>query len=367
MSIFDSSIAYSASLLILALILELLFGWPAALFERIRHPVVWIGALISFLEKHFNRASSSEKWRKLCGMLSTILVVAVTAILAWALSTTLPNNLIGLFVEALLASSLLAARSLYEHVYEIFRELANNDLTCARKALSKIVGRDTQHLDEHAISGAALESLAENASDGFIAPVFWGVLLGLPGLAAYKAINTLDSMIGHKTDRYKSYGRFAAQLDDVVNLIPARLTALLFWFCARMRPSFNAIAAQAKHHRSPNAGWPESAMAFALGVKLSGPRQYATGLSNEPWLNEAGNPPGVKELGLGLRLYSYAIGLVFVAIGMVWVVFSLPYLASHPTQPPKLAFVLTQPPLPELPLLSLVASSNHGPNPARST
>lgn len=326
MSIFDSSISLSASLLLLAMILELLFGWPAALFARIRHPVVWIGTLISFLERHFNRASSSEKWRELCGMLSTLVVVAVTTALAWALSTTLPNSLIGLFVEALLASSLLAARSLYEHVAKVFTELANNDLAGARMALAKIVGRDTQQLDEHAISGAALESLAENASDGFIAPVFWGVLLGLPGIAAYKAINTLDSMIGHKTNRYKAFGRFAARLDDVVNSLPARLTAVLFWICARMQPSLIAIAAQAKHHRSPNAGWPESAMAFALGVKLSGPREYATGVSNEPWLNEIGSVPRARDLKLGLRLYCYSIGLVLVLIGIILFAFGLPIM-----------------------------------------
>lgn len=328
MSIFDSSISLSASLLLLALTLELLFGWPAALFARIRHPVVWIGALISFLERHFNRASSSEKWRELFGMLSTLVVVGVTTALALALSTTLPNSLIGLFVEALLASSLLAARSLYEHVAKVFTELANNDLVGARRALAKIVGRDTQQLDEHAISGAALESLAENASDGFIAPMFWGVLLGLPGLAAYKAINTLDSMIGHKTDRYKAYGRFAARLDDVVNLLPARLTAVLFWICARMQPSLIAIACQAKHHRSPNAGWPESAMAFALGVKLSGPREYATGVSNEPWLNEVGSAPRAQDLKLGLRLYCYSIGLVLTLIGIILFVFGLPILTD---------------------------------------
>ncbi|MFT6878700.1 MAG: adenosylcobinamide-phosphate synthase [Granulosicoccus sp.] len=321
MSVFDSSMAYSASLILSALILELSLGWPSVLFKRIRHPVVWIGALVSILETHFNRASSSEKWRELSGLFSTLTVVIVSTALAWALSTTLPNNLIGLVFEALVASSLLAARSLYEHVADVFRELANNDLTEARKALAKIVGRDTQRLDEHGISGAALESLAENASDGFIAPVFWGVLLGLPGLAAYKAINTLDSMIGHKTDRYKAYGRFAARLDDLVNLIPARLTAMLFWICARMQPSLKAIANQAKHHRSPNAGWPESAMAFALGIRLSGPREYDTGVSHEPWLNEAGIPPSARDLKRGLRLYCYSVGLV--AIGIVLFILTL--------------------------------------------
>lgn len=323
MSIFDSSIAYGFCLLLVALIFELTFGWPASVFARIRHPVVWIGALISLLEKHLNHTSTSDTWRGLFGMLSTIVVIGVTGSLTWVLSSSLPDNSLGFFLEALFASSLLAARSLYTHVADVFNELTNQDIVGARQALAKIVGRDTRKLDEHGISGAALESLAENASDGFIAPVFWGVLLGLPGLAAYKAINTLDSMIGHKTDRYKAYGQFAARLDDLVNLIPARLTALLFWCCAKMRPSLKAIAVQARHHRSPNAGWPESAMAFALSIRLSGPREYDTGMSHEPWLNEAGRAPGANELGIGLRLYCYSIGLVLIILGLSLLAFAI--------------------------------------------
>lgn len=309
MSIFDSTAIFGSTLILLALIIELLVGWPATLFARIKHPVVWIGALISWFERRLNRPSFTAKIRNFHGMLTTMLVIFACTSVAWVVARVIPDSPLGLLVEALFASSLLASRSLYSHVADVSIPLANNDLTKARIALAKIVGRDTRQLDEHGIAGAALESLAENASDGVIAPVFWGVLFGLPGLVAYKSINTLDSMIGHKSTRYKAFGAFTAHLDDLANWIPARLTAVLIWCCGSTRPAFNLIAAQARHHRSPNAGWPESAMAFALKIRLSGPRQYDTGISDEPWLNVAGNAPTSYDLRQGLHLYCYTIAL----------------------------------------------------------
>lgn len=309
MSVLNNSVAYASTFILLALVIELLVGWPPGLFARIRHPVVWIGALISMLERHLNRDTFIPGLRKLYGMLTTLVVIFVCTSVAWLLARLLPDNLIGLFVEALIASSLLATRSLYEHVNNVLTPLASNNLADARIALAKIVGRDISQLEEHVIAGAALESLAENASDGVIAPVFWGLLLGLPGLVAYKAINTLDSMIGHKSDRYKAFGEFAARLDDVVNWIPARLTAVLIWCCGRVKPAFKLIIEQARHHRSPNAGWPESAMAIGLGIRLSGPRQYDSSISDEPWLNPAGRDSTRDDLRQGLRLYSHSIAL----------------------------------------------------------
>ncbi len=300
-----------------ALLLELLLGWPNWLFARIRHPVVWIGALITLLESHCNRESASARQRFTAGMLTSLLVIGVSGAVAALLVRVLPNNPFGFLLEAVAASSLLAARSLYQHVAAVAEPLRSGDLPAARQAVSMIVGRDTRELEEAGISAAALESLAENASDGVIAPLFWGVLLGLPGIAAYKAINTLDSMIGHKSTRYLDYGRFAARLDDVVNWVPARISAFLFWLADAGRISWARIARQAAHHRSPNAGWPESAMAFALGVRLSGPRVYASGISEEPWLNPNGISPGVDELQHGLLLYGQAVLLSAVLMLIV--------------------------------------------------
>lgn len=300
-----------------ALLLELLLGWPNWLFARIRHPVVWIGALITLLEHRFNRETAAARQRFIAGMLSSLLVIGVSGAIATLLVRVLPDNLFGFLLEAIAASSLLAARSLYQHVAAVAAPLRCRDLPAARQAVSMIVGRDTRELEEAGISAAALESLAENASDGVIAPLFWGVLLGLPGIAAYKAINTLDSMIGHKSTRYLDYGRFAARLDDVVNWVPARISAFLFWLADAGRISWARIARQAAHHRSPNAGWPESAMAFALGVRLSGPRVYPSGISEEPWLNPDGISPGVDELQHGLVLYRQALLLSAVLMLIV--------------------------------------------------
>ncbi|MGQ7848243.1 adenosylcobinamide-phosphate synthase CbiB [Granulosicoccus sp. 3-233] len=296
-------------LMLAALLLELLLGWPRWLFARVRHPVVWLGALISLLEQRFNKPSASDRQRYIAGALGSLLLIGLSAAVAGLLVRLLPDNPFGFLLEAMLASSLLAARSLYQHVAAVLAPLRCQDVPAARQAVSMIVGRDTRELEESGICSAALESLAENASDGVIAPLFWGVLLGLPGMAAYKAINTLDSMIGHRSEQYKDYGRFAARLDDVANFLPARVCAALFWLAAAGRISFAAVARQADHHRSPNAGWPESAMAFALDVRLSGPRVYQHTISDEPWLNPTGAAPGVSALQQGLRLYATAVML----------------------------------------------------------
>ncbi|MEM8617909.1 MAG: adenosylcobinamide-phosphate synthase CbiB, partial [Pseudomonadota bacterium] len=210
------------ALMLLAWTFELIFGWPDWLYKRIRHPVVWFGAIVAALESFLNKDSWSHRMRYATGAIAASLCISIAAITGWGISALLPSTLWGVAVEGLIASSLIASRSLYAHVAAVMTPLQAGDVKSARQAVSMIVGRDPSNLDEAGIVRAGLESLAENTSDGVIAPLFWGALFGLPGLAAYKAINTLDSMIGHQNERYGAFGGFAARLDDIANLIPAR-------------------------------------------------------------------------------------------------------------------------------------------------
>ena len=303
-------------LMLLALLIEIAVGWPDRLFATIKHPVVWIGCLITYLEKRFNTASDSASRRYVYGVATSFVVISSSVIAAIVISLLLPNNLLGWGLEALIASSLLASRSLYVHVNAVAKPLQEQNLPAARESLSHIVGRDTEALDQSMIAGAAIESLAENASDGVYAPLFWGVLLGLPGIAAYKAINTLDSMIGHRSTRYIDYGRFAAKLDDAVNLLPARITALLIAIVGGSLSAFGAIASDARNHRSPNAGWPEGAMANALNIRLSGPRLYNNEMSDEPWLNSGGNEPQPSDVRKALRIFANSVGLTILILAL---------------------------------------------------
>jgi len=295
--------------MLLAWVIEASMGWPNWLFERFKHPVVWIGALISGLEDRLNRPHFPRTRRYILGIVSSLIVISIATSFACAVSLALPNTPFGVVCEALIASSFLASRSLYAHVAAVAKPLIARDLFAARRAVSMIVGRDPQYLEEAGVARAGLESLAENASDGVIAPLFWGVLFGLPGLVAYKAINTLDSMIGHKNDRYGAYGGFAARLDDVANFLPARLTAVLLAMTSFKPAAFLVPLREASHHRSMNAGWPEGAIAGALSIRLSGPRQYGETTQQEPWLNAAAADPGAATLKRGLVLYLRAMGL----------------------------------------------------------
>ncbi len=262
-----------------ALLFDAAFGYPDWVFRAIGHPVNWIGALIGLAAKHLNRESSSRLSRKLAGLAVIICVTAAAAAIGLLIEIASGRLPYGWALTALAASALFASRSLYVHVRAVATALDADGLEAGRAAVSRIVGRDPDRLDGAGVARAAIESLAENASDGVVAPVFWFVLLGLPGLAAYKAINTADSMIGHRTPRYEAFGWAAAKLDDLVNLPASRLTAALFVLSALFCKASPAGAAQAAlrdapHHRSPNAGWPEAAMAGALGLKLAGPRSY---------------------------------------------------------------------------------------------
>ncbi len=306
--------SFAASLL-LGLLIEAACAWPSALFRRIGHPVTWIGKLISGLESALNRPGDGTVAQNMRGALAVALVMIAVLVPTCLITALLPDGWTGIVLGGLLAWPLLAARSLHDHVAAVARPLADGDIEAARYAVSMIVGRDPAGLDEAGIARAALESLAENASDGIVAPLFWGLFLGLPGLAGYKAINTLDSMIGHRSPRYESFGMVAARLDDLVNLVPARITGILFALVSgRILTSLGIMWRDARQHRSPNAGWPEAAMAAALRIRLSGPRVYGSRVANEAWLNAGAEDPDAADLLGGLALYRCAM---FVLAGSV--------------------------------------------------
>ncbi len=259
--------------------LDAAFGYPDWVFRKAGHPVTWIGALISLGERQLNKESSPRLARKLAGVLTILCVTAVASATGLLIEMAAGRLPYGWALTAIAASTLFASRSLFTHVRDVAAALETGGLEAGRCAVSRIVGRDPESLDCAGVSRAAIESLAENASDGVVAPVLWFVMLGLPGLAAYKAINTADSMIGHSTPRHEAFGWAGARLDDLVNLPASRLTAALFalaaFFCeASPAGAVKAVIRDARRHRSPNAGWTEAAMAGALGLKLAGPRSY---------------------------------------------------------------------------------------------
>ncbi|WP_417720715.1 adenosylcobinamide-phosphate synthase CbiB [Salipiger sp.] len=305
-----------ALMMLTGLGLDLLLGWPGWLYARISHPVVWLGRLVGALEARLNRGPRARRlWT---GALTTVTAVLLAALPMWALQSLLPQTLAGSLIAGVLAWPLIAMRSMHDHVAAVARPLAGGDLPGARRSVSAIVGRDPSRLDEAGVARAAIESLAENTSDGIVAPLVWGLIGGLPGIAAYKAVNTLDSMIGHRDERYEAFGKVAARLDDVANLLPARLTGLLFALAGgrRAAEALRVMLRDAPKHRSPNAGWPEGAMAAALGVRLSGPRTYGDRIAEEPWLNGAAPDPGPRDLSAALALYRCAMVLCALALGV---------------------------------------------------
>ncbi len=310
-------------LLVVALGLEALLGWPDALHRAIRHPVVWVGALIALLERHLNTPTRSDALRRLGGIVALIVLLVVVwyvvSVVRHILYYLLPAD--GWILEAVLAASLLASRNLWNHVIAVARGLEQDGLAGGRAAVAMIVGRDPESLDEAGVSRAAIESLAENFSDGVVAPAFWLAVGGLPGIALYKAINTADSMIGHKSERYRAFGWASAKLDDLVNLPASRLSALLLVLAAALLPrtsagnAFAAVERDAGQHRSPNAGWPEAAMAGALGLKLAGPRRYAEGLVEDHWMGDGRSDANAADIRRALNLY-VAAGLLLFGLAL---------------------------------------------------
>ncbi|GAB0115070.1 adenosylcobinamide-phosphate synthase CbiB [Acidisoma sp. C75] len=301
-------------LMLLALLVEAGCGYPAPLFARIGHPVVWIGGAISALDRRLNDETLSERARRWRGVLALALILAL-ALLPAALLTAVLRLLLGPWLAlvplALLASSLIAQRSLHAHVAAVAAGLESGGLAAGRAAVSRIVGRNPAHLDAAGVCRAAIESLAENFSDGVVAPLVWGALLGLPGAAAYKAANTADSMIGHRTPRHAAFGWAAARFDDWINLPASRLAAVFILVAAAVtggdwRAGLAAVRRDARHHRSPNAGWPEAAMAGALGLRLAGPRVYGETLVADGWMGDGRAEAGPADLRRALRLYRAA-------------------------------------------------------------
>jgi adenosylcobinamide-phosphate synthase len=320
------------ALAFLALLIEAVAGYPQVLLARIGHPVTWIGALIERAEAVWNEGHLSFARARLRGVLalSTILLVTVsiTLLIDYGLDLALPVWA-ALVIEAVLASTLLAARSLDDHVTDVAESLDARGLAGGRDAVSRIVGRDPQSLDEAGVSRAAIESLAENFSDGVVAPLFWLILGGLPGCAAYKAINTADSMIGHKSERYLAFGWAAARLDDLVNLPASRLSAIWIVAAARLMPGADWRAAalsaltDAPRHRSPNAGWPEAAMAGALGLALAGPRSYGGKRVDDAWMGSGRRDATAADIHRALRLYRIAYIIQGAVVGALAVIMLL--------------------------------------------
>jgi adenosylcobinamide-phosphate synthase len=320
------SLSQSLPLALAALGLEALIGYPAPLYRVIGHPVTWMGAWLAQLELRLNRPGASFAARRALGALALVLYLAPVALVAGAATLLEPLGAFGFAVLALLASSLPAQRSLDTHVRAVADGL-DRSLDEGRRAVAMIVGRNPQILDEAGVARAAIESLAENFSDGVVAPVLWTALGGLTGGALYKAVNTADSMIGHKTDRYAAFGWEAARLDDLINLPASRLAALWLVLAAALTPGASAreaaraVRRDASSHRSPNAGWPEAAMAGALGLKLAGPRVYGEALVEDAFMGEGRRDANGADIRRALKLYRLAcvIEAIALAAAAFWI------------------------------------------------
>lgn len=318
--------AQTLFVLVGALALEATFGYPDWLYQRIGHPVSWAGRLIAFLDRKLNLETDNPRARRTKGVVALGILIITTGAVAWALEQFFDHVAFGAFFIALLASLLIASRSLYTHVEDVARALDQYGLDDARQAVGRIVGRNPKTLDAHGVARAAIESLAENASDGIVAPVFWFAILGLPGLVVYKAINTADSMIGHRTPRHESFGWASARLDDFVNLPASRLTALLLALASIFTPgasvagTLEAVARDASKHRSPNAGWPESALAGALGLKLNGPKVYGETRVEDAYMGDGRRDATAEDIHAALRLMTTAWGIMVGSLLLIAII-----------------------------------------------
>jgi len=313
----------SLPLALAASVVEALIGYPAPLYRVIGHPVTWMGRWLEWLEASLNRPAASFAMRRASGVVALCLYLAPVALIAWAATRALlPRGALGFAALAVLAASLPAQRSLSSHVRAVADGLYVS-LDDGRRAVALIVGRNPAALDEAGVARAAIESLAENFSDGVVAPILWTALGGLIGGALYKAINTADSMIGHRVDRYRAFGWAAARLDDVVNLPASRLAALWLVLAAALTPGASARAAaravwrDASLHRSPNAGWPEAAIAGALGLKLAGPRVYGDTLIDDAFMGAGRREADAADIRRALRLYGLACVIQAMALAGV--------------------------------------------------
>jgi len=314
-----------AGLALIAGAFEAAVGYPDALYRALGHPVTWIGRLIAWADRVWNSEEDSPTEQRTQGIVFVFLLVAVSLLVGFIISRLcylLLPPVVALLLSAVLASSLLAQRSLHAHVQAVADALGSKGLAAGREAVAMIVGRDTKELDEAGVCRAAIESLAESFCDGVVAPIVWMALLGLPGAVAYKAINTADSMIGHKSARYIDFGWAAARTDDVVNWPAARLAVLWLALGAVVTGLSPARAlatawCDAGKHDSPNAGWPEAAMAGALGVRLMGPRSYDGELVDHDWMGDGRTALKAIDIRTALRLYRAACGAQLVVLAIL--------------------------------------------------
>jgi len=314
-------------ILIIAFGIEAVLAYPEAVFRAIGHPVSWIGALIAALDSALNRPDYSSAVRRAAGVATVMLLLAVSlaaGVALEAVARTIPY--FGFAIAVVVVAALVAAGNLDQHVRAVSAALGAEGMDGGRRSIAKIVGRDPDRLDEAAVCRAAIESLAENASDGVAAPSLWFLVGGLPGIIAYKAVNTADSMIGHMSERHRAFGWAAARLDDLVNLPASRLTGLMFVAAAAMVPGASAPSAwraywrDARKHRSPNAGWPEAAMAGALGLRLAGPRIYGGVLVDDHWMGDGRAEATAQDVERALMIYRVAFAgalLIVAALGLL--------------------------------------------------
>jgi adenosylcobinamide-phosphate synthase len=300
------------AILLLALAIDALAGDMRPVFRYLPHPVAAIGGMVGSLDRRLNRPQRSATDRRMRGVLCVVLVVGLAAAIGWGAHAVFAHARWGWAAEAVAIGVLVAQRSLYDHVAAVGNALVAEGVEGGRREVAHIVGRDTRGLDDHGVARAAIESLFENFGDGVVAPVFWYLLLGLPGLLALKAINTLDSMIGHRTPRHLDFGAAAARLDTAVMFLPARLAALCVVVAAAVLPGARPFAAlrtawrDGRKHRSVNAGWPEGAGAGALGLALSGPRRYHGAASDDPWIGDGRARATPADIVRALRLFAAA-------------------------------------------------------------
>lgn len=313
-------------ILLAALLADRFLPEPEDMWKSVPHPVVVFGQVIGWLDKRMNRHADSPQARQAMGMAALAIVLGLALVIGNALGTLFGYlAVIGFILELIIVTILLAQRSLADHVRAVETGLRHGGVEGGQAAVSMIVGRDPKTLDEAGVARAAIESLAENASDGVVAPAFWYAVLGLPGLLAYKALNTADSMIGHKNERYNDFGWASAKLDDLANWIPARATGLLIAAAdATIRGTHAARATvetmrrDAGLHRSPNAGWPESAMAAAIGIALGGPRIYAGDVANEPFMNPGGGEEaGPNDIARALKVFWRAMTVLAAGVAVI--------------------------------------------------
>lgn len=297
-------------LLLIILVIEAAVGYPPWLYRIARHPVVWVGALITAIERRWN--VGGVRRRQFAGCALLMLLAALAGGTGWVITAATDQTIAGAIALVLFSTTLLAQRSLHDHVAAVLRPLATGDLNGARRAVAHIVGRDTARLDSEGISTAAIESLSESFCDGIVAPAFWFLIAGLPGLAVCKAINTADSIVGHKDDRYRHFGWAAARADDLVNWIPARIAGLLI--CIAGLGGMRVMLRDAPGHASPNGGWPEAAMAGALSRQLGGPVTY----DGEPAFRAllgCGPRPDAASLRSALGIYWRACAMLWLIVG----------------------------------------------------